>query len=54
MSNDVAFMNNIIKYICDYAVENGLEPNETLKIVAENILVKLEIADFNGWRNENG
>lgn len=49
MNNDVNFMSDIIKYICDYAVENGLDPNETIKIVAKNLLFILEIANFSGW-----
>lgn len=51
---DADFMTNIIKYICDYAIENGLDPNETLSIVAKSILVLLKIADFSEWRNDDG
>ena len=46
MSNDAAFMSHIITRICDYAVENGLDPNKTLKIVAKNILVLCNISDL--------
>lgn len=46
MNNDAAFMSHIITYICDYAVENGLDPNETLNIVAKNILVLRNISDL--------
>lgn len=49
---DADFMTHIIKYICDYAIENGLDPNETLRIVAKSILVLLKIADFSEWRYE--
>lgn len=54
MNNDADFMTDIINYICDYAVENGLDPNETIKIVAENLLSILEIANFSEWRYNNG
>ena len=52
MNNYVNFMNDIIKYTCNYAVENGLDPNETIRIVAKNLLFILEIADFSEWRYE--
>ena len=48
------FMTNIVKYICDYAIENGLDPNETLSIVAKGILVLLKIADFSEWGSDDG
>ena len=53
-NNDVEFMTAIMAYICDYAVENELEPNETLKVVAKNILAILEISDFNEWGHDDG
>lgn len=46
MNNDTAFMSHIITYICDYAVENGLDPNKTLNIVAKNILILRHISDL--------
>lgn len=49
MNNDTDFMFNIISYICDYAKENGLNPNETLWFVAKKILFLLDMADFSGW-----
>lgn len=54
MNNDTEFMFDIISYICDYAKENGLDPNETIKTVAGNLLVLLEIADFSDWRSDDG
>ena len=47
--NDYEFMAHIISEICDYAVENKMQPNTTLKTVAENILSVLEISTFNNW-----
>ena len=43
------FMTNIIAEICDYAVENGMEPDDTLSTIADNIKAILEITTFNGW-----
>lgn len=46
---DVEFMTHIIHEICDYAVKNEMEPDDTLKTVADNIKSLLEISTFNGW-----
>jgi len=47
---DADFMTNIICSICNYAVANDMSPNETIKIVAENLLAILEISNFDGWK----
>ena len=52
------FMTHIITEICDYAVENDMEPDDTLSVIADNIKAILEISTFNGWKrrrsgNEN-
>lgn len=49
MNDDTKFMTDIIARICDYAVANGMEPDDTLKTIAESILSLLEISTFNGW-----
>lgn len=46
---DVEFMTHIIQEICDYAVKNEMEPNDTLNTIADNIKALLEISTFNGW-----
>lgn len=51
-NNDAEFMTDVIAYICDYAIENELNPNETISIVAQNLLAILEISDFSEWRSE--
>lgn len=51
---DCDFMAHIISEICDYAVENKMQPNTTLKTVAENILSVLEISTFNNWEPKEG
>ena len=43
------FMTHIITEICDYAVDNDMEPNDTLSVIADNIKALLEISSFNGW-----
>lgn len=49
MSN-TEFMSRIIAEICNYAVENGMEPDDTLGAVADSILALLEISTFNSWK----
>lgn len=46
---DAEFLTHIIAEICDYAVKNEMEPNDTLLTVADNIKALLEISTFNGW-----
>ena len=51
--SDEELITSVIGTICNYAVENGLEPNDTLKTMAENILALLEICNFNQWGRRN-
>lgn len=48
--SETEFMTHIIAEICNYAVANGMEPDDTLSTVAENILAILEISTFNAWK----
>jgi len=48
--SDTEFMSNIIVEICNYAVANSMEPDDTLATVANNILSLLEISTFNNWK----
>lgn len=50
--DDTEFMTHIIAEICNYAVTNGMEPDDTLGTVADNILSLLEISTFNNWAPE--
>lgn len=50
--SDNEFMVKIIGDICNYAVENGMEPDDTLSTVADNILSLLEISTFNNWKTK--
>ena len=47
--SDTDFMTHIISEICTYAVENEMEPDDTLETIAENILALLKISTFNSW-----
>ena len=51
--NDAEFMSHIICEICDYAVRNGMEPNDTLETIADNIKALLKISTFNNWKVKN-
>ena len=46
---DMEFLTHIIGEICDYAVKNDMEPDDTLGAVADNIKALLEISSFNHW-----
>ena len=48
--SDTEFMSHIIAEICNYAVANGMEADDTLATVADNILSLLEISTFNNWK----
>lgn len=47
--DDEGLITTVVTKICDYAIANNLSPDESLKIVSENILAILEIASFNNW-----
>lgn len=48
--NDCNFITHIISEICAYAHNNGLEPDDTLRTLSENILSLLEISTFNNMK----
>jgi hypothetical protein len=48
-SSDVKFMTEIISQICDYAVDNGLNPTDTVNVIANNLVVIGEISNFDNW-----
>lgn len=47
---DQELISNILDEICEYAVLNNMVPDETLRIMAENILALLEISTFNNYQ----
>ena len=51
-NKDIDFLTNTISSICDYAVKNNMQPNETLETVAKNILELLTICNFNKWESD--
>lgn len=54
--NDHKFLVEIIAQICDYAIDNGMKPNDTIMIIANNMLLLTEISNFDNWerRSERG
>ena len=44
------FLSHIIGEICDYAVLNVMEPNDTLEAMANDIKALLKICTFNDWK----
>jgi len=48
---DTEFITNIITEICEYAVKNDMEPDDTLRTLADNILMLLEISSFNNFKD---
>lgn len=52
--SDTKFLSSIVDQICNYSVENNMEPDDTLRTVAFNILSLLEISTFNHWGQKDG
>ena len=54
---DEEFMTHVICEIAEYAIKNDMEPDDTLRTMANNILQLLEISTFNNiklrmkWKN---
>lgn len=46
------FMTHIISEICNFAIENQMEPDDTLSTIADNIKILIEISTFNGWKGQ--
>lgn len=53
IDTDAKLMAHLLAEICGYAIENDMEPNDTIRTIANNFLALLEIATFNGWKGEN-
>ena len=52
ISKDSELMAQVISLIASYANENKMSPNETIEIVAENMLCLLTIATFENWEKK--
>lgn len=52
-SKDVKFMTEIISQICNYAVENKLNPTDTVSIIGNNLTLLAEISNFDNWKHED-
>lgn len=49
---DLNFLVSIISMICNYAVENNMNPTDTVKTVAANISAIASISNFDDWKKE--
>ena len=54
MNDDAKFQSHILTEICNYAVEQGMEPDDTVRTIANNLLAMLNICTFNGWNCGKG
>lgn len=52
INSDAKFLSHLVQEICAYAHKNGLEKNDTLKTVGENISALTTIADFSNNKGE--
>lgn len=50
IDKDMKFITEIVSQICDYAVDNGLNPTDTLKTIAGNIIALTQISNFDNWK----
>lgn len=50
MNDDTNFQSHIITEICNYAVEQDMEPDDTVRTIANNLLAMLNICTFNNWK----
>ena len=50
--DDRDFLAHIIGEICNYAVKNNMEPDDTLQTVADNITALLKVSTFNHWTED--
>lgn len=48
--NDEELMSNILNEICEYAILNNMEPDETIKTISQNFMKLLEISTFNNYQ----
>lgn len=46
---DRDFLTEIIAQICDYAVDNKMNTNDTIVTIANNILTIAKLANFDNW-----
>ena len=52
-SQDIEFLTSIISKICDYAVDNDLNPTETVKTIGNNLIALCQVASFDDWHKED-
>ena len=49
---DAQLLFAIVCMICDYSVKNSMNPDESIEIIAENLLKLREISTFKNWKIE--
>lgn len=52
--SDHKFLVEVLAQICDYAVDNDMNPTDTVTIVANNLLMLAEISNFDNWKRRTG
>lgn len=50
---DCDFLAEIIAQICDYAVDNDINPTDTVITVAKNLLALTKISNFDNWKRRD-
>lgn len=51
--SDHKFLVEIIAQICDYAIDNGMNPTDTIMVIANNMLLLTEISNFDNWERRD-
>lgn len=51
--SDRKFLVEVLAQICDYAVDNDMNPTDTVTIVANNLLMLTEISNFDNWKRRD-
>ena len=52
LNHDTELLKKVLVQICDYAVKNNLQPDETIEIISKSMLSLLKISTFNEWSVE--
>ena len=47
---DAQLLSAIVCMICNYSVKNDMNPDESIEIIAENLLKLREISTFKNWK----
>lgn len=50
MNDDAKFQAHILSEICCYALEQDMDPDDTVRAVANNLLAMLDFCTFKNWK----